>query len=188
MSSFFSMIWGCLGAFIEQNIKRFIAYSSINQMGFLLMGLTSGTFEGYRSALIYLLLYVLMNIGFFVLFLTTRDINTKKPLTYLTDFNRFAQQNSLYSTGLVIILFSMAGIPPLGGFFGKYFIFLHSFETGHLFLVVIAMITSVIATYYYLRIIKIMWFEKRQISNLSFQTNMSTPIINLYFFIEYLLI
>jgi NADH-quinone oxidoreductase subunit N len=145
-----------LGALTETIIKRFVAYSSINQMGFLLMGLTSGTFEGFRSSLIYLLLYVIMNIGFFLIFLTTRDIKSNKTLTYIFEFNSFAKDNYLYSIGLVIILFSMAGIPPLGGFFGKYFIFLHSFETGHLFLVITGMATSVVATYYYLRIIKIM--------------------------------
>jgi len=140
----------------EQLIKRFVAYSSINQMGFLLMGLATGTFEGIRASLIYLLLYVLMNLGFFLLFLTTKDSKTGKYLTYLIDFNVFAQNNYLYSIGLVIILFSMAGIPPLGGFFGKYYLFLHSFEVGHILLVVTGMATSVIATYYYLRIIKIM--------------------------------
>ena len=125
-------------------------------MGFLLMGLAAGTFEGIRAALIYLLLYVLMNLGFFILFLVTKDSTTKRSLTYLTDFNIFAQNNYLYSITFVIILFSMAGIPPLGGFFGKYYLFFHSFEVGHFLLVVTGMITSVIATYYYLRIIKIM--------------------------------
>jgi NADH-quinone oxidoreductase subunit N len=133
-----------------------MAYSSINQMGFLLMGLACGTFEGFRAALIYLLLYVIMNAGFFLLFLCTKEKTLNKPLTYLTDFNDFAQNNYVFSVGLVVILFSMAGIPPLGGFFGKYFIFLHSFETGHIGLVVVGMITSVIGAYYYLRIIKIM--------------------------------
>jgi NADH-quinone oxidoreductase subunit N len=137
-------------------VKRFVAYSSINQMGFLLMGLASGTLEGIRASLIYLLLYVLMNLGFFIIFLTTKDLETKRYLTYITDFNLFAQKNYLYSISLVIILFSMAGIPPLGGFFGKYYLFLHSFEVGHIILVITGMATSVIATYYYLRIIKIM--------------------------------
>jgi len=140
----------------EQIIKRFIAYSSINQMGFLFMGLACGTFEGIRAALIYLLLYILMNLGFFILFLNTRENKTNRSLTYLTDFNDYAQNHYLYSVTFVIILFSMAGIPPLGGFFGKYFLFLHSFEIGHIMLVVIGMVTSLIATYYYLRIIKIM--------------------------------
>jgi NADH-quinone oxidoreductase subunit N len=109
----------------EQLIKRFIAYSSINQMGFLFMGLASGTFEGVRSALLYLLLYIIMNLGFFILFLNTRETKSSRALTYLTDFNDYAQDHYLYSITLVVILFSMAGIPPLGGFFGKYFLFLH---------------------------------------------------------------
>jgi NADH-quinone oxidoreductase subunit N len=125
-------------------------------MGFLFMGLACGTFEGLRAALIYLLLYIVMNLGFFILFLNTREEKTSRSLTYLSDFNDYAQNHYLYSTTLVIILFSMAGIPPLGGFFGKYFLFLHSFEVGHILLVVIGMVTSLIATYYYLRIIKIM--------------------------------
>src|ERR1700744_5500376 len=125
-------------------------------MGFLFMGLASGTFEGVRASFIYLLLYILMNLGFFILYLNTREKKTTRSLTYLTDFNDFAQNNYLYSVTLVIILFSMAGIPPLGGFFGKYFLFLHSFEVGHVLLVIVGMITSLIATYYYLRIIKIM--------------------------------
>jgi len=188
MASFFSMIWGCLGALGEQLVKRFVAYSSINQMGFLFMGLASGTFEGIRASLIYLVLYVLMNLGFFILFLTTRDFKTRKSLTYLTDFNIFAQNNYLYSVGLVIILFSMAGIPPLGGFFGKYYLFLHSFQIGHILLVITGMATSVIATYYYLRIIKIMWFEKPIVSPFFFKTIFSHSLFSYYIAIEYLLI
>lgn len=188
MSAFFSMIWGCLGALGEQLVKRFVAYSSINQMGFLLMGLAAGTFEGIRASLIYLLLYVLMNLGFFILFLTTKDMKTKKAMTYLTDFNLFAQNNYLYSIGFVIILFSMAGIPPLGGFFGKYYLFLHSFQVGHILLVITGMATSVIATYYYLRIIKIMWFEKPIKSRLFFVTLFSHSLFSYYIIIEYLLV
>lgn len=188
MSAFFSMFWGCLGALTEQNIKRFMAYSSINQMGFLLMGLTCGTFEGFRAALIYLLLYVIMNSGFFLLYLTTKEKTLNKSLTYLTDFNDFAQKNYLYSIGLVIILFSMAGIPPLGGFFGKYFIFLHSFETGHIGLVIMGMITSVIGAYYYLRIIKIMWFEEPINQRFDFHTQMSGYLFECYVFVEFVLV
>jgi len=157
-------------------------------MGFLLMGLAAGTFEGIRASLIYLVLYVLMNLGFFILFLTTKDLKTKKSLTYLTDFNLFAQNNYLYSIGLVIILFSMAGIPPLGGFFGKYYLFLHSFQVGHILLVITGMATSVIATYYYLRIIKIMWFEKPMKRRLFFQTSFSRSLFSYYIIIEYLLV
>lgn len=188
MSAFFSMIWGCLGALGEQLVKRFVAYSSINQMGFLLMGLAAGTFEGIRASLIYLLLYVIMNLGFFILFLTTKDTKTKRSLTYLRDFKNFAQNNYLFSIGLVIILFSMAGIPPLGGFFGKYYLFLHSFQVGHFILVITGMATSVIATYYYLRIIKIMWFERPKKSRLFFKTIFSRRLFSYYMSIEFLLV
>jgi len=120
------------------------------------MGLASGTFEGIRAALFYLLLYILMNLWFFLLFLNTNEQKTNRSLIYLSDFNDYAQKNYLFSVTFVIILFSMAGLPPLGGFFGKYFLFLHSFEVGHIALVIVGMITSLIATYYYLRIIQIM--------------------------------
>ena len=188
MSAFFSMIWGCLGALNEQLIKRFIAYSSINQMGFLFMGLACGTFEGLRASLIYLLLYILMNLGFFVLFLNTREKNTNRALTYLSDFNDYAQNHYLYTVTLVIILFSMAGIPPLGGFFGKYFLFLHSFEVGHFLLVIIGMITSIIATYYYLRIVKIIWFEPPIKYRFNFQTYFTESLFALYIAVEFILI
>lgn len=183
-SAVFSMIWGSLGALNETNIKKFMAYSSINQMGFLFMGLTCGTFEGFRATLIYLLLYVIMNAGFFLVFLTTKESTSNKPLTYLADFNDFAQKNYVYSVGLVIIFFSMAGIPPLGGFFGKYFIFLHSFETGHIGLVIIGMITSVIGAYYYLRIIKIMWFEEPIQNRFNFETYMPGYLFEFYIMIQ----
>jgi NADH-quinone oxidoreductase subunit N len=188
MSAFFSMIWGCLGALGEQIIKRFIAYSSINQMGFLFMGLACGTFEGIRAALIYLVLYILMNLGFFLLFLNTREEKTNRALTYLSDFNDYANNHYLYSVTLVIILFSMAGIPPLGGFFGKYFLFLHSFEVGHYLLVIVGMITSLIATYYYLRIIKIMWFEQPILNRFQFRTKFTDSLFAIYIGLEFILV
>ena len=188
MSAFFSMLWGCLGALTETNVKRFMAYSSINQMGFLLMGLTCGTYEGFRSAILYLVLYVIMNSGFFLWYLTTREVRLNRSVTYLSDFNAFAQNNYVASVGLVIIFFSMAGIPPLGGFFGKYFIFLHAFETGHIGLVIIGMITSVIGAYYYLRIIKIMWFEVPIKDRFIFRTYMQGYLFEFYVAIEFVLV
>jgi NADH-quinone oxidoreductase subunit N len=125
-------------------------------MGFLLMGLTSGTAAGVRATLMYLLLYVLMNLALFLLLLNTREKRTNRALTFLDELNDYAQDNHLFSITLVIILFSMAGIPPLGGFFGKYFLFLHCFERGSYALLVVGMVTSLMATFYYLRLIKIM--------------------------------
>jgi NADH-quinone oxidoreductase subunit N len=188
MSSFFSMIWGCLGALNEPLIKRFIAYSSINQMGFLFLGLVCGSFEGTRASLIYLLLYTIMNLGFFILFLNTKERKKQRSLTYLSDFNDYAQNNYLYTVTFVVILFSMAGIPPLAGFFGKYYLFLHAFETGHIDLVIIGMITSLIASYYYLRIIKIMWFEYPIKPRFYFKTNFTEFLFFYYVAIEFVLI
>jgi NADH:ubiquinone oxidoreductase subunit 2 (subunit N) len=94
----------------------------------------------------------------------------------------------LYSVTFVIILFSMAGIPPFGGFFGKYFLFLHSFETGHVLLVIVGMITSLIATYYYLRIIKIMWFEEPIRNRFQFQTSFNNTLFATYIGLEFVLV
>ena len=187
-SAFFSMIWGCFGALGEQRIKRFIAYSSINQMGFLLLGLTCEVFSGTRASLLYLFLYILMNLGFFMLFLNTEEKKTKRVLIYLNDFNDYAKTNYLYSITLAIILFSMAGIPPIGGFVGKYFLFLHALDAGHHLLVIVGMITSVIATYYYLRIIKLMWFDPQELHPCEFQTDFSDNVFAGYLVIEFVLI
>jgi NADH-quinone oxidoreductase subunit N len=188
MSALFSMLWGCFGALGEKITKRFIAYSSINQMGFLFMGLASGTFEGFRAALLYLVLYILMNLAFFILFLTTQEEKTDRSLIFLADLNDYAQDHYLYSISLVIIFFSMAGIPPLGGFFGKYFLFLHSFEVGHYLLVFVGMLTSLIATYYYLRIIKIMWFDEISGTALQFRTTFTETMFTIYVGIEFVLV
>lgn len=187
-SAIFSMIWGCIGALNEGRIKRFIAYSSINQMGFLFIGIACGTFESLRSTLIYLFLYIIMNAGFFIIFLTTKEQVLFRALTYITDLNDYAQKNYFYTTTFVIILFSMAGIPPLGGFFGKYYLFFHAFELGQLSLVIVGMVTSVVATYYYLRLIKIMWFEKPIENRFYFLTKMSTGAFSIYILIEFILI
>lgn len=160
-SAIFSMVWGCFGALVEKSFKKFIAFSSINQMGFLLIGLATGSSEGIRASLIYLLIYVIMNLGVFLIFLNTSEKNTERNINYLTDLAYFAKNNWLYSIALVIILFSMAGIPPLAGFFGKYYLLLSAFEKEMYSLVFTGMFCSLVSTYYYLRIIKIMWFEEQ---------------------------
>src|SRR5277367_2067106 len=97
------MLWGAFAALVEMRIKRFMAYSSINQMGFLLIGLVCGTFEGIRASLIFLAIYVITNLVFFIIFLTTRDTKSGRSLTYLNDLNNFALQNRLLSVTFVII-------------------------------------------------------------------------------------
>jgi NADH-quinone oxidoreductase subunit N len=188
LSSFYSMLWGGIAALTEKKIKRFMAYSSINQMGFLLMGLACGTFEGLRATLIFLIIYVIMNIGFFIFFLLTRNIKNNRSMIYLTDFNYAAQHNWNYTIILVIILFSMAGIPPLGGFFGKYFLFFHAFSMGYYSLVIMGIVTSLISTFYYLRIVKIMWFETQPKADLLVFKTQFDDIKIIYLFMGILLI
>jgi NADH-quinone oxidoreductase subunit N len=152
------VIWGCFGALVEKKTKRFLAYASINQIGFLLIGLASGSLEGYRSTLVYLLIYAVMNVGFLTIFLSARK-NGGNSLLYLTNFRGLGQDHWLLSFSMAMILLSMAGIPPLAGFFGKYYLLLHAQEQGLYGLVIAALMTSLVSTYYYLRIIKIFWFE-----------------------------
>ena len=156
-----SMLWGCLGAFSELRTKKFMAYSSINQMGFLLIGVVAATIVSIQATLIYLIIYIVMQLGFLQIFLNTVNISDKKnrAMLYLNDFKFMAENNWIYSIIFVLILFSMAGIPPLAGFFGKYFLFSVAFDSEYYMLVIIGMFTSLISTFYYLRIIKIMWFD-----------------------------
>lgn len=123
-------------------------------MGFLLTGLASGSADGYRTTLFYLLLYAIMNVALLVVFLNTRQLN-EDSLTYLVDFQGFGRMYAGYSWSLAMSLLSMAGIPPLVGFFGKYYLLLHAQEQELYSLVLIGLLTSLVSTYYYLRLIKI---------------------------------
>lgn len=155
-----SLIWGCFGALYEKKTKRFLAYASINQIGFLLLGLACASLGGYRSTLIYLLIYSVRNFSFLVLFLNARR-EDGRGLLYITDFRGLGTSNWLLSWSLAITLFSRAGIPPLAGFFGKYFLLVHVFEQELYGLAVVALSTSLFSAYYYIRLIKTLWFEGR---------------------------
>ena len=161
LGAIFSLLWGCFAAFAEKKTKRFLAYASINQIGFLLLGVSSASMEGYRTTLFYLLVYALMNVAFLVVFLHTRLREYNTGLLYLTDFRDIGvRYRTHFSWPLAMALFSMAGIPPLAGFFGKYYLLLHAQAQGLYALVIVGLITSLVSTYYYLRIIKIIWFDK----------------------------
>jgi NADH-quinone oxidoreductase subunit N len=153
-----SMLWGCLGALFEKKTKRFFAYASINQIGFMLLGVTTGAHEGFRSTLLYLVLYIIMNLPVLIVFLYARRVD-RRSFVYLTDFHGLGNHYWKYSWTFALSLFSMAGIPPLAGFFGKYYLILHAQEHALYGLVIIALATSLISAYYYLRLIKLLWFE-----------------------------
>ncbi|MEE2704834.1 MAG: NADH-quinone oxidoreductase subunit NuoN [Pseudomonadota bacterium] len=155
-----SMLWGSIAAIAQTNIKRIIAYSSIGHVGYALIGIISGTPEGVRGVLYYLLIYMFMNIGTFCLILSMK-INDR----YVEDIKHLSgisKTNPVLAFSFAVIMFSMAGIPPLAGFFAKYFIFISAIEADLVYLAIIGVLSSVIGAFYYIRLIKIMYFDEVQ--------------------------
>ena len=154
--SVLSMFLGSVAAIGQNNIKRLMAYSSIGHIGFVLMGVASGTDKGVSAVLIYMVLYIIMNIGVFVFILNMeRNGLAVTTINSLNMYNNVSKSQTLF---LTILLFSLAGIPPLAGFFGKFFIFNAAINAGLSWLAVMGGIASVIAAFYYLRIVYLMYF------------------------------
>jgi len=152
-----SMILGALAAIGQTNIKRLMAYSSIGHMGYALIGLAAGTEAGIRGVLIYLTTYVFMSAGAFACIIAMR--RNGKPVERIADLGGLARTDLLLATLLAIFMFSMAGVPPMAGFFGKLYVFLSAVQAGMWTLAVIGVLTSVVGCFYYLRIIKVMFFD-----------------------------
>lgn len=155
-----SMIVGAFGALKQTRIKRFIAYTSINQVGFLLLGIASCNLIGLISIFIYLILYIFMNIIFFSIILNTEHIITQRNMIYLSDFYMFSLFNNETSKYLVLTLMSMAGLPPLGGFIGKLFLYFSIIEARLDYILILSLLISILSTYYYLSLIRHILFEK----------------------------
>ena len=153
-----SMLLGSLAAIGQRNIKRLMAYSSIGHMGYALIGLAAGTSVGIRGVLIYLVTYVFMNAGTFAVILAMR--RRGRMLEQISDLSGLGRTDPALAVWMTIFMFSMAGIPPFSGFWGKYFIFTAAVQSGLWTLAVIGVLTSVIGAYYYLRIIKVMYFDE----------------------------
>ena len=154
--SILSMFLGSVAAIGQNNIKRLMAYSSIGHIGFVLMGVASGTDKGVSAVLIYMVLYIIMNIGVFVFILNMeRNGVAVTTINSLNMYNNVSKGQTLF---LTVLLFSLAGIPPLAGFFGKFFIFNAAINAGLSWLAVMGGIASVIAAFYYLRIVYLMYF------------------------------
>ena len=152
-----SMVIGSLGAIMQKDIKRLMAYSTINHIGFILMGLIPGSEDGITAISIYLILYVTMNLGVFLFILNMQrdQIN----VSAIKDLSGLYKTEPVMAGSLAIILFSMAGIPPLAGFLGKLLILNIVIDSNLFYLATIAVITSVIAAFYYIRLIKSIFFE-----------------------------
>ena len=159
--SLLSMILGSFAAIMQTNLKRLMAYSSIAHMGYALVGIASGILEGISGLLIYMLIYIVMNIGSFIIILSMRRDNQSVEDIY--DLKGISTTHPFIAFSFVILMFSMAGIPPLAGFFGKWVVFYSAVNSGLLFLAVIGVLTSVVGAFYYLRIIKIMYFEENEV-------------------------
>ena len=155
--SVLSMALGALAAIGQTNIKRLMAYSSIGHMGYALMGLAAGTEAGLQATLVYLALYVVMSFGAFGCIIAMR--RQGQSVEKISDLAGLAGQRPGLALALAIIMWAMAGIPPLSGFFGKLYVFAAALNAGLIPLVVIGVITSIIGAFYYLRVIKVMYFD-----------------------------
>ena len=152
-----SMLFGAIAAIGQKNLKRLIAYSSIGHVGYALAGLSVGSNEGIQSAISYISIYLVMNLAFFsCLFMIRKSENYFENIE---DLSGLSKNHPILSISLMIVLFSLAGIPPLAGFFAKFYIFMAVIEQSMYFLAVIGLLSTVIAAYYYLRIIKIIYFD-----------------------------
>jgi NADH-quinone oxidoreductase subunit N len=153
-----SMALGAFAAIGQRNIKRLMAYSSIGHMGFALVGLAAGTPEGVQGVLVYMSIYVAMTLGTFAVILSMR--RDGRLVENISDLAGLARTHPTMAFFLGALLFSLAGIPPLAGFFAKFYVFLAAIKAGLFTLAVIGVITSVIGAYYYLAIVKIMYFDE----------------------------
>ena len=155
-----SMLFGAIAAIGQSNLKRLVAYSSIGHMGYALAGLATGTNQGIQSSISYISIYLFMNLAFFCcLFMLRRD---EKYFENIKDLSGLSKNHPLLSFCFLIVLFSLAGIPPLAGFFAKFYIFTAVIDQSMYFLAIVGLLATVIAAFYYLRLIKIIYFDKEK--------------------------
>ena len=156
--SIMSMVLGSFAAIGQTNIKRLMAYSSIGHMGFALVGLAAGTSQGVSGVLVYMTIYLVMTLGTFAAVLSMRIGDTY--VEKISDLSGLARTNGTMAFFLAMMMFSLAGIPPLAGFFAKWYVFNAAIQAHLYWLAVIGVLSSTVACYYYLRIVKIMYFDE----------------------------
>ena len=156
--SILSMLLGAFAAINQTNIKRLMAYSSIGHIGYALIGLATGDEAGVRGVLIYMAIYLFMNVATFAVILCMR--RSGKMLEQISDLAGLAKTQPVVAAALAVAMFSLAGIPPLAGFFGKLYVFLAAISAGLYTLAVIGVLSSVVSAFYYLRIVKLMYFDE----------------------------
>ena len=181
-----SMLFGAIAAIGQTNLKRLIAYSSIGHVGYALAGLATGSNDGIQSSVIYITIYIIMNLGLFSCLLMMKRNN--EYYEDIEDLSGLSKNHPLLSLSFLVILFSLAGIPPLAGFFAKFYIFKSVLEQSMYFLAIVGLLSTVVAAFYYLRIIKVMYFDKEKEKFdtdhslwLKFSLTTSTLLILIYF-------
>ena len=153
-----SMLLGAFAAIGQTNIKRLLAYSSIGHVGYALVGLAAGTPRGVYSVLVYMAIYLVMTVGTFGCVLLMRRHG--RAVEAIDDLAGLASTQPLLAAALAVFMFSLAGIPPLAGFFAKLYVFMAAIDAGLVPLAVIGVLASVVGAYYYLRIVKVMYFDE----------------------------
>ena len=169
-----SMFLGAIAAIGQTDIKRLMAYSSIAHMGFALMGLAAGTALGVQAMLIYMAIYVTMNIGTFAFILSMNKEG--QPVTNIASLNSLASREPVQALAMLVLMFSLAGVPPMLGFFGKYGVLVAAVDAGLSWLAIAGVIASVIGAFYYLRIVYFMYFGEAQ-DDISVK---ATPVLKLF--------
>ncbi|PRX11612.1 UNVERIFIED_ORG: NADH dehydrogenase subunit N [Martelella mediterranea] len=154
-----SMVLGAFAAIGQRNIKRLMAYSSITHMGYALVGLAAGTETGVRGVVIYMAIYLFMTLGTFAVIMAMR-LKEGGNVENIDDLAGLSRTKPVMAVVLTALMFSLAGVPPLAGFFGKYFVFLAAIDAKLYTLAIIGVLSSVVAAFYYLRVVKVMWFDE----------------------------
>ena len=152
-----SMVLGAFAAIWQSNIKRLMAYSSIGHVGYALVGLAAGSEDGIKGALVYWVIYLVMNVGAFACILCMR--RAEGMVEHIDDLKGLSRTHPMMALAMAIFMFSLAGIPPLAGFFAKFYVFVAAINEGLVALAVIGLIASVVAAFYYVRIVKVMYFD-----------------------------
>ena len=185
-----TIIVGSFGGLEQKKLKSLLAYSSISHMGYTLIAFSTGTFEGMQLLLCYLFLYMIASLYIWSIFLTLRlkSKHTKKQNKDLADLNSLSKSNNILALFFSTVLLSVAGLPPMIGFLVKIGIFLASIEAAIYFVAVLSILCSVISTFYYIRIIKVMYFESSVAGKLYYpiEDNISILIVCLFYFLLFL--
>lgn len=191
--SLFSFVIGSMGALYNINLKRLMVYGTINHIGFILLALSTVSVEGVQASLFYITIYLILNLNFFSITLSLRNSNNFRVLQNITDFSSLFYKQPILSVLLILNLFSMAGIPPLSGFFSKFYVLYCSMNSDMIFISMFAVTISVVSCFYYIRMVKTSLFEFEGYKDVKVLKSVSndftfviivTSLFNILFFIN----